>query len=95
MGHGTHVAGIVAGKTEWFTGVAPDATIMSYKVFAAYDSTDEDTLIDAFLMAYNDGADIITSSIGGPSGFSDGPWALVASRLVGQGVVVTIAAGNS
>ncbi|EON96749.1 putative serin endopeptidase protein [Phaeoacremonium minimum UCRPA7] len=95
LGHGTHVAGIVAGKTEWFTGVAPDATIMSYKVFAAYDSTDEDTLIDAFLMAYNDGADIITSSIGGPSGFSDGPWALVASRLVGQGVVVTIAAGNS
>lgn len=45
-------------------------------------------------MAYNDGVDIITSSIGSSSGFADGPWALVASRLVQQGLVVTIAANN-
>jgi subtilisin family serine protease len=45
-------------------------------------------------MAYQAGADIITSSIGGPSGFTDGAWATVASRLVELGVVVTISAGN-
>ncbi len=39
-------------------------------------------------------ADVITSSIGGQYGFSDDPWALTASRLVEQGVVVTIANGN-
>ncbi|KAK8028264.1 hypothetical protein PG991_005320 [Apiospora marii] len=96
LGHGTHVAGIVAGKSEWFSGVAPDATILSYKVFSAQGGsyTDEDTLIEAFLRAYTDGADIITASIGGDGGFTDGPWATVASRLVDRGVVVTIAAGN-
>ncbi|KAK0614880.1 subtilisin-like serine protease [Bombardia bombarda] len=94
-GHGTHVAGIIAGKSSWFTGVAPEATLLSFKVFSDIDSTDEDTLIAAFLMAYDAGADIITSSIGGTSGWSSGAWATVASRLVDQGVVVTISAGNS
>jgi len=32
-GHGTHVAGIVAGNGDWFKGVAPEATILAYKVF--------------------------------------------------------------
>lgn len=39
-------------------------------------------------------ADIITASIGGPYGFSDGAWAMVASRIVDEGVIVTIAASN-
>ncbi|KAJ0281512.1 hypothetical protein CBS470a_008261 [Colletotrichum nupharicola] len=39
--------------------------------------------------------DIITASIGCPNGFSDNAWAEVASRIVDQGVLVTIAAGNS
>jgi subtilisin family serine protease len=95
QGHGTHVAGIVAGKSEWYTGVAPEATLLAYKVFSANSGTDEDTLIASFLMAYEAGADIITSSIGGTSGWSGGAWATVASRLVDQGIVVTISAGNS
>ncbi|KAK4221773.1 subtilisin-like serine protease [Podospora fimiseda] len=94
-GHGSHVAGIIAGKSEWFTGVAPEATLLSYKVFTDYGTTDEDTLIDAFLRAYEAGADIVTASIGGASGWSDGIWATVASRLVDRGVVVTISAGNA
>ncbi|KAK7932068.1 hypothetical protein PG985_002780 [Apiospora marii] len=96
IGHGTHVAGVLAGKSDWYTGVAPEATILSYKVFSEGGdrSVDDDTLVEAFLMAYEAGADIITASIGGTSGWSDGPWAVVASRLVDQGVVVTISAGN-
>ncbi len=95
-GHGTHVAGIVAGKSDWFTGVAPEATLLSFKVFSKTGGTTDDaTLMEAFLRAYDAGADVITASISGNSGFSDGPWATVASRLVDQGVVVTIAAGNS
>ncbi|KAK4183800.1 subtilisin-like serine protease [Podospora australis] len=95
IGHGTHVAGIIAGKSEWYTGVAPEATLLSYKVFSNYGVTDEDTLVDAFLRAYEAGADVITSSIGGTSGWSDGIWATVASRLMERGLVVTISAGNS
>ncbi|KAJ9149758.1 Subtilisin-like protein [Pleurostoma richardsiae] len=94
QGHGTHVAGIIAGKTDTFVGVAPEATIYSYKVFAQLDSTDSATLIDAFLAAYKDGVDIITSSIGVVDGWATNAWAEVASRLVDEGIVVTISAGN-
>ncbi|KAL8383440.1 hypothetical protein RB595_010573 [Gaeumannomyces hyphopodioides] len=94
LGHGTHVSGIIAGKNDFFAGVAPEAEILSFKVFGALEATDEDTLVEATLMAYEAGADIITASIGRASGFADGAWATVASRIVGRGVVVTIAAGN-
>ncbi|KAI9166299.1 Minor extracellular protease vpr [Paramyrothecium foliicola] len=93
-GHGTHVAGIIGAKNEWFTGVAPDAELLAYKVFSSQAGVWDTELIAAFLLAYEDGADIITSSIGAHNGWSNGPWALVASRLVDQGVVVTIAASN-
>ncbi|KAH8885304.1 serine endopeptidase [Thozetella sp. PMI_491] len=95
QGHGTHVAGIIAGKGDQFIGVAPEATLLSYKVFSQAETIDEETLIEAFLMAYEGGADIITASIGGSFGWTNSPWALVASRLVDLGVVVTISAGNS
>ncbi|KAK4159703.1 subtilisin-like serine protease [Cladorrhinum sp. PSN259] len=95
IGHGTHVAGIIAGKSEWYTGVAPEATLLSYKVFTDSGTTTDDALVDAFLRAYEAGADIVTSSIGGVSGWSDGVWATVASRLVDRGVIVTISAGNN
>ncbi|OLN85320.1 Minor extracellular protease vpr 5 [Colletotrichum chlorophyti] len=94
-GHGTHVAGIIAGKSEEFTGVAPEATIYSYKVFGPNEGTGEEVLIEAFLRAFEDGVDIITASVGRTGGFSNNAWALVASRIVEQGVVVTIAAANS
>ncbi|KAG9251869.1 subtilase [Emericellopsis atlantica] len=96
QGHGTHVAGIVAGSNgEGWMGVAPNASIYAYKVFGNLESTDSATLIESFLKAYEDGMDIITSSIGGPSGWSNNPWAEVASRIAREGVVVTISAGNS
>ncbi|OLN87538.1 Minor extracellular protease vpr 7 [Colletotrichum chlorophyti] len=95
LGHGTHVSGIIAGKTDFWTGVAPEATLYSYKVFAQLDATDDATLIESFLRAYTDGVDIITASIGSLGGWSTNAWAEVASRLVDEGVVVTIANGNS
>ncbi|KAM6509815.1 hypothetical protein FALCPG4_017457 [Fusarium falciforme] len=94
LGHGTHVSGIIAGKSDLITGVAPDATLRVYKVFGKMDATTEDVLIDAFLKAYDDGADVITASIGSLGGWSENAWAVVASRIVDQGVVVTISAGN-
>ncbi|KAL9948823.1 hypothetical protein ACHAO5_001375 [Verticillium nonalfalfae] len=75
------------------------------------EGTGEEVLIEAFLKAYEDGVslcnhkylvkadpvqmDIITASVGSIGGWSNNAWALVASRIVDQGVVVTIAAGNS
>ncbi|KEY70826.1 hypothetical protein S7711_08526 [Stachybotrys chartarum IBT 7711] len=95
QGHGTHVAGIIAGETEGWVGVAPEATLYAYKVFSQAGNTNTAVLIESFLRAYEDGMDIITASIGGSNGFSNNAWAEVASRLVTEGVVVTISAGNS
>jgi len=38
-----------------FKGVAPDATLLMYKVFGSVDYTETETLIEAFLRAYDDG----------------------------------------
>lgn len=98
-GHGTHVAGIIGARPNelGFTGAAPGAAIYMYKVFSCEGiagSTD-DILISAFNMAYEDGADIITASIGGPGGWSEDPWSSVVGRIVENGVPCTLAAGNS
>ncbi|KAM0527732.1 hypothetical protein ACHAPS_002746 [Verticillium nonalfalfae] len=51
-------------------------------------------IIDAFIKAFDDGADVITCSIGVSGGWSNGPWATIASRIAQQGVIITIAAAN-
>lgn len=45
-------------------------------------------------MAYEAGADLITSSVGAPSGWSEDPWSVAVSRIVENGVPCTISAGN-
>ena len=96
QGHGTHVAGIIAAqKNEYgFLGGAPDATIGAYRVFGCDGQTGNDVLIAAFNQAFEDGADIITASIGGPSGWADEPWSRAVSAIVDQGVPCTVSAGN-
>ncbi|EOO01237.1 putative minor extracellular protease vpr protein [Phaeoacremonium minimum UCRPA7] len=94
-GHGTHVAGIIAGNSDQFIGVSPAAKLLSFKVFGDSGYSNEETVIQGFLMAFDSGADIISASLGEGSGFTTNALAVVASRMVDQGVVVVIAAGNS
>ncbi|KAI0106610.1 subtilisin-like protein [Hypoxylon sp. NC0597] len=93
-GHGTHVAGIIAGKSDQFVGVAPGAKLLSFKVFGSSGYSNEETVIEGFLKAFDSGADIISASLGENSGFTSNAWAVLASRMVDQGVVISIAAGN-
>ncbi|KAF6826520.1 serine endopeptidase [Colletotrichum plurivorum] len=95
FGHGTHVAGIIAGKSEQFVGVAPMAKLLSFKVFGSTGYSNEETVIEGFLKAFDSGADIISASVGEGSGFTNNALAVVASRMVDNGVVVIFAAGNS
>ncbi|KAK1569702.1 peptidase S8/S53 domain-containing protein [Colletotrichum navitas] len=74
-----HGVGHFAHNYLWYTGLAN---------FESQGSTDSATLIEAFLTAYDDG-------VGGSSGWAEEVWALVASILVEQGVVVTISAAKS
>lgn len=52
-------------------------------------------MIQAFVQAYEDGADVINASIGGPGGWPEDAWAAAASRIADQGVFISISAGNS
>ncbi|EJT82434.1 hypothetical protein GGTG_02407 [Gaeumannomyces tritici R3-111a-1] len=95
LGHGTHVAGIVAAVSDGFVGVAPNATLLAYKVIAGYGGTDAATIMDAWLRAYADGADVITTSIGSLVGWQDNALTVVGSRITRQGVIMTMSAGNN
>ncbi|KAG8665486.1 hypothetical protein FPOAC2_10561 [Fusarium poae] len=96
-GHGTHVAGILAAQKNsmGFTGAAPGVKLGSYRAFGCNGEAGNDILIAAFNQAFEDGADIISASIGGPSGWSEEPWAVAVSRIVEQGVPCVLAAGNT
>ncbi|KAI1419809.1 peptidase S8/S53 domain-containing protein [Xylaria sp. FL1777] len=95
-GHGSHVSGIIAAQANdyGFTGAAPGVTLGMYRVFGCTGSASNDVLIEAYLRAFEDGSNIITASIGGSSGWSEDPWAVVVSRIVEAGVPCTVSAGN-
>ncbi|PNS19126.1 hypothetical protein CAC42_1862 [Sphaceloma murrayae] len=95
-GHGTHVAGTIAAQTNpyGFTGAAPDVILGAYRVFGCGGNAGNDVLIAAYNQAYQDGAQIITASIGGPSGWTEEPWSVAVTRIVEAGVPCTVSAGN-
>ncbi|KAF5528702.1 Minor extracellular protease vpr [Colletotrichum aenigma] len=94
-GHGSHVAGIIASSNEFVPGVAPSAKLRAYKVFGCGGSTYEDVIIAGFLQAHEEGADIISASLGSNRGFADTPLAEVATAIQAAGTFVSIAAGNA
>ena len=92
-GHGTHVAGII-GANGTIRGVAPQATLYSYRVFGCAGPTTADIMLAAMERALEDDADILNMSIGAAYQWPNYPTAQGASRLVRKGMVVVAAAGN-
>jgi hypothetical protein len=91
------VAGIIAAQSNnpyGIIGAAQGVTLGSYRVFGCSGDTPDDVLIAAYNKAYEDGADLITASIGGASGWSEEPWSVAVSRIVENGVPCTVSAGN-
>lgn len=97
-GHGTHVAGIIAGRfvrpgAPW--GVAPGARLIDAKVFGASGAGSTLDIAAAMRWAVDQGANVLNLSLGGP-GRTDGKSLL--SRLAGaiarDGVMVVVSAGN-
>ncbi|MFP4568109.1 MAG: S8 family serine peptidase [Candidatus Woesearchaeota archaeon] len=101
-GHGTHVAGTIAANGQ-LKGVAPDAEIWAYKVLSASGGGSISGIIAAIEHAtdpngdgsFDDGADIISMSLGGPAGANLDALALAVEASTEVGVVHVIAAGNS
>lgn len=92
-GHGTHCAGIVAGNGT-LKGVAPGAKLLAYKVLDSFGYGYESDVIAAIERAINDGADIISMSLG-TTGTPDSPLSQAVENAVSSNVVVVVAAGNS
>ncbi|KAI8618524.1 peptidase S8/S53 domain-containing protein [Chytriomyces sp. MP71] len=103
--HGTHVAGIVAADARNistsgfvpvvpFTGVAPDATLLAYRVFGCEGDTGTDIIAQAIYMAATAGANIINISIGGGPAYPDEVDSIAASTVSKNGHFVISAIGN-
>ena len=100
-GHGTHVAGIIAGNTEPVVGVAPEATLLAYKVLNREGSGDLSDVIAAVERSMDpnsdgdpsDRADVVNMSLGGPLQWDD-PLVRAVERAIAAGTVFAISAGN-
>lgn len=102
--HGMHVAGTVGanGDTEngGIKGVAPESQLLGMKVFSN-DPEFPSTFSDVYLAAIDDavklGADVLNMSLGSTSSFYEENSAedLAISKAVENGIVASVAAGNS
>ena len=69
--HGTHVAGIIAGKDSEITGVAPNAQLAIFKVFSDHtDGAKTSWIVAALEDCVVLGVDLINMSLGTSCGFS-------------------------
>ncbi|WP_376766335.1 S8 family peptidase [Thermoactinomyces mirandus] len=95
-GHGTHCAGIAAAVTNngiGMAGMAPNARIMAVRVLDNQGSGTFADVADGIVFAAQNGADVISLSLGG----SVGSTALqnAVQQAWNNGAVVVAAAGNS
>lgn len=65
-GHGTHCAGIIAGRGNMISGYVPGAAIRSYRIFPRGQDADLYAITTALQAAIDDRCDIISMSFGRP-----------------------------
>src|SRR5438445_1936654 len=93
VGHGTHVAGIVAGAGALYRGVAPQASLLIAKALSLRGGT-EDTVLAALSWLSRQKVDVVNLSLGGPGDPHD-PLSREVDALSAEGILVCVAAGNS
>lgn len=105
-GHGTHVAGTIAGigdNVNTYNGMAPEADLYAIKVFGANGSTSDAVVIAALEFSADpnaDGAnedqlDVVNLSLGSSYGNPHILYSEAIKNLVNGGTVVVASAGNS
>ena len=102
QGHGTHCAGIAAAVTNNNLGVAsysPNTSfvnVTSIKVLSDFGGGTQQSIISGMLEAADNGADVISMSLGGRSNQSrKRAYARAVNYCNRQGAIVLAAAGNS
>lgn len=91
-GHGTHCAGSVLGRNG--IGAAPEAELIVGKVLSDGGSGGTDGINAGIRWAADQGAHIISMSLGGPGPASEEDRAALA-YAIGKGCVIFAAAGNA
>ncbi|MCF1507196.1 S8 family peptidase [Streptomyces glomeratus] len=99
VGHGTHVASIVAGtgaKSHGkYKGVAPGAKILSGKVLDDEGYGDDSGILAGMEWAAQQGAAVVNLSLGGPDSPGTDPLEAEVDKLSEQkGILFAVAAGN-
>lgn len=98
--HGTHVSGIIAGKDDTITGVAPNAQLVEMKIFSdVMDTARSSWILSALEDCVILGVDVINLSIGTSCGFSTESeketLAGVYDMIRDAGISLIVAASNS
>ncbi|MDD1757599.1 MAG: S8 family serine peptidase [Methanotrichaceae archaeon] len=99
LGHGTMVAGIIAGSGEAsggkYKGVAPGASLLNVKVIDSNGNGRISDIIAGIEWALYNGADVLSLSLGGMNlGETNPPITMAADKAMDAGAVVCVAAGN-
>jgi subtilisin family serine protease len=101
-GHGTacatSIVGTGAASDGNFTGVAPGAELIVVKVLDEHGQGDDSDIAAGIEYAVNNGADVISLSLGGPwdeSMFLVDPTIQACREAIDSGVAVVVASGNS
>lgn len=94
-GHGTMVAGIIAGNSTEFMGIAPQAKIRAYRTAGCDGNSYSDAILQALAQAEKDEVDVINISLGADDSWSTSPMAIAAAALVERGIIVASSASNS
>ncbi|MFE1244996.1 S8 family peptidase [Fictibacillus sp. NPDC058756] len=93
--HGTHAAGIAAATTNnarGIAGMAPNVMIYAVRVLDANGSGSLDDIANGIYHAVDNGAKVVSMSLGGPSGSTSLQNAV--NYATSKGAVVVAAAGN-
>ena len=98
--HGTHVSGVIVGKDDTITGVAPNAQLVSMKIFSdVYDSAISSWILSALEDCVILGVDVVNMSLGTACGFAresdEEIMNGVYDKLRNAGISVIVAASNS
>ncbi|KID83698.1 subtilisin-like serine protease PR1C [Metarhizium guizhouense ARSEF 977] len=94
-GHGTFLAGLVGGKSLNYTGAAPSATLMAYRVYDCNGTGSVGSIMEGWLKAAEEGAHIIVSAVGHETSWSQDLLARTVARIAASGVVCVSPVGNS
>ncbi|XP_061374496.1 subtilisin-like protease SBT6.1 isoform X2 [Gastrolobium bilobum] len=93
LGHGTFVAGVIAGVDAECLGFAPDTEIYAFRVFTDAQVSYTSWFLDAFNYAIATNMDVLNLSIGGPD-YMDLPFVEKIWEITANNIIMVSAIGN-